>query len=107
MQLRTAAVAPVEAIIDGAHEEGSLRADVTFADISLLIIRLSHPLPGAFSRELDDGLAHRHLNLVIDGLRGTGGTSTLDGPALSLDDLRTFGPEDPASGAAPNGHEER
>ncbi len=96
--LRDAASAPIQAMIDAAHEDQSLRDDVTFGDIGLLIVRLSHPLPGAFSRELDASLAHRHLTVVIDGLRTNPGSSAavLSGPALSLDDLRTLGPSDPA-----------
>jgi AcrR family transcriptional regulator len=96
MGLREAAVAPVQAMIDVAHADKTLRAEVTFADISLLIIRLSRPLPGGFSRELSTSLAHRHMDLVINGLQAIAALSSpvLTGPALSLDDLRAIGPGD-------------
>jgi AcrR family transcriptional regulator len=84
---------PVEAMISAAQLAGTLRADVTFADIGLLLVRLSRPLPGPFPRALDDSLAHRHLDLLIDGLRaGRAGTpATLSGPALTLDALKAIG----------------
>lgn len=85
---RDEAAAPVQAMIDGARADGTLRPEVTFGDIGLLLIRLSRPLPGPFPRGLDDRLAHRHLDLFIDGLRGDRGTDVLPGPAMSLEDLR-------------------
>jgi AcrR family transcriptional regulator len=108
-KLRAAAVAPEQAIIDAAQEEGMLRADVTFADIGLLIIRLSRPLPGAFPHELDASLAHWHLEIVIDGLRTVRDPSApaLAGPALTLGDLRTFGPPNPSFRANPEERGER
>ncbi len=77
----------VGALVDAAHRAGALRRDVTFGDISMMIVRLSRPLPGAFTRDLDDQLAHRHLELVVGGLRPTD-AAMLTGPALTLDDLR-------------------
>ncbi len=99
MRLRDAASAPIQTMIDAAHEDGTLRGDVTFGDIGLLIVRLSRPLPGGFPRDLDANLAHRHLAVVIDGLRTLPGAAVapLSGPALSLADLRNLGPDDPAS----------
>jgi hypothetical protein len=83
---RDAAVEPVQEMIARAQASGALRPDVTFGDIGLLLIRLSRPLPSAFPPEVEQALAHRHLDLVLCGLRCTEGT--LGGPALSLDDLR-------------------
>src|SRR5438874_6267520 len=60
---RDCAVAPVREMMERAQREGSLRADVTFGDIGLMLVRLSRPLPGAFPRALDDELAHRHVEL--------------------------------------------
>jgi AcrR family transcriptional regulator len=96
-QLRDLGVGTLETIIDTALREGMLRADVAFADIGLLINRLSRPLPGAFPRELDIRLAHRHLEIVLDGLRMARESTAapLPGPVLTLDNLRTFGPADP------------
>jgi hypothetical protein len=55
----------------------------------MLIVRLSRPLPGGFPREMDDRLSHRHLDLLIDGLRpATRPPAPLGGPAMTFDDLR-------------------
>jgi hypothetical protein len=34
-----------------------------------VLVRLSRPLPGGLSTEVNDDLAHRHLDLVIAGMR--------------------------------------
>jgi AcrR family transcriptional regulator len=95
---RELAVEPVVRMIELAQQEGSIRSDVAFGDIGLMLVRLSRPLPGAFPRELDDRLAHRHVDLFVQGLRGAavGDTEPLAGPAMSLSDLRSASPE-PAS----------
>ena len=79
-----------QTLIDAAHSEGSLRRDVAFGDIGMLLIRLSRPLPGQFAAALDTQLAHRHLDLVLHGLQSAGTTANpaLRGPALTLEDLR-------------------
>jgi hypothetical protein len=67
---------------------------VTFGDIGLMLIRLSRPLPGRFAPELNAELAHRHLDLLINGLRPAGAAPTaLGGPGLSLADLRDVAAE--------------
>lgn len=83
---------PMQAMIDSAQASGTLRRDVTFADIGLLIVRLTRPLPGSFPRALDDRLAHRHLDLLLDGLRATSDrfAGPLPGPAMTLADLRAM-----------------
>jgi AcrR family transcriptional regulator len=90
--LRDRSAALIEQIIERARAEGTLRPDVTFADISLLLIRLSRPLAGPFSRTLQDELARRHLELVLDGLRVRDPSDTvpLPQPALTLDELRAL-----------------
>lgn len=90
----------VQRMIKAAQDEGALRADVTFGDIGLLIVRLARPLPGPISRELNDQLAHRHLDLLINGLRGDAGRSAVEGPAMTLADLRGLQPQ-PQSQAQP------
>ena len=91
----------VQAMMDAARIEGTLRSDVAFGDVGLLLIRLGRPLPGPFPRALDDALAHRHLELAIDGLRTAGNRTAgrLLGTALTLDDLRTLFPPDTRDGA--------
>ncbi|MGO4421842.1 TetR/AcrR family transcriptional regulator, partial [Streptomyces sp. MCAF7] len=57
--------------------------------ITLMIIRLSRPLPGGVMPD-DEALAHRHLDVYIDGLRPDDSArpnTRLSGPAL---DAATF-----------------
>ena len=93
MRTREAAAAPVEEMIDAAHAEGTLRPDVTFGDIGLMIIRISRPLPGPFPRHVNDELAHRHLDLLVGGLATVSARAEkLSGPSLTLEDLRALEP---------------
>lgn len=83
----------VQALVDAAHQAGTLRADVTSGDVGMLIARLSRPLPGGFSPQTNARLSHRHLELVIDGLRATARQpAQLSGPALNIADLRRLPP---------------
>jgi AcrR family transcriptional regulator len=95
LRARNEASRPLQAIIDAAHSGGTLRREVTFGDIGLLVIRFSRPLPGGFPRDLNDRLAHRHVDLLITGLQETDSADAevLSGPALTLDDLRALPPE--------------
>jgi AcrR family transcriptional regulator len=95
VRARQAAVEPVVRMIDQAQSEGTLRPDVVFGDIGLLLSRLSRPLPAAFPRALDDSVAHRQLDLALAGLRASPHAEPLSGRGLTLDDLRTLGPEPP------------
>ena len=99
---RHAGPAAVQALVDAAHRAGTLRPDVTSGDIGMLIVRLSRPLPGGFPPEINYRLSHRHLNLVIDGLRATARQpAELGGPALTLTDLRQFQPQTQTPGTPP------
>jgi AcrR family transcriptional regulator len=83
-------VTMLQNLIDAAKRDGTLREDIQFGDIGTLVVRLSRPLPGPFSRELNDQLGHRHLDLLINGLRATPGSSAeIQGPAMTLEDLRS------------------
>ena len=99
MRLRQRDASLVEHMIQQEHESGTLRRDVGFADISLLLIRLSRPLPGPISPDLEKQLAHRHLEIVLAGLRPPEGNpgSTLPGPRLDLADLRALSSEETTS----------
>jgi AcrR family transcriptional regulator len=79
----------VEALVDAARGSGDLPADVSFADVGMMLVRIARPLPGPMPVEQKDELARRHLELFIRGLRAPA-SGTLDGPALSLDDLRAL-----------------
>lgn len=85
---RLASAEAVERIVDAAHADGSLPAELTFGDIGLMLVRLARPLPGPIAPELDATLAHRHLDLLVEGLRAHPGRRALSGPALGLRDLR-------------------
>ncbi len=92
LRARDEASTPVQKMIDGAQADGTLRPDVVFGDIGMLIIRLARPLPGPFPRTLDDRLAHRHLDLLLDGLRAARDrpAAPLPEPALTLANLRAM-----------------
>ncbi|NBE54101.1 TetR/AcrR family transcriptional regulator [Streptomyces boluensis] len=62
------AVGPLGRLIARARKAGLLRADVVTGDIVFMIVRLARPMPGAgFSQ--DEALAHRQLDIYLDGLR--------------------------------------
>lgn len=84
---RDRSAAATQAIIDAAHADGSLRADATFGDIGLMLVRIARPLPGDFPVEEQARLAHRHVNLVLDALAAPGHRRLAD-PALEHRDLR-------------------
>lgn len=81
-----------DALVVAAHEEGSLRPDVTAGDIGLLIIRFTPPLPGAITPEDNHRLSHRHLELMLDGLLRFLSHENLPGPAMSFEDLMRVRP---------------
>jgi AcrR family transcriptional regulator len=88
---REASALAIHGIIDRAHADGTLPEDVTFADIGMLLVRLSRPLPGPVPPELNDQLAHRHLDLLVEGLRPAGARrEVITGPALSFEELRAI-----------------
>jgi len=76
----------VGGVIENAQAEGSLRSDVGPGDIMIIASQIARPLPGA--APADHGyFVHRHLQLVLDGLRAPQ-RSTLPGRPTTLDDLR-------------------
>jgi len=82
---REASARATEALVAAAHAGGQLPADVTFADVGMMLVRIARPLPGPMPDALKHDLARRHLELFIRGLRN--GDGTLDGPALSRSEL--------------------
>ena len=79
-----------EEVFASALRAGALRPDATFADIGLMIVRLSQPLPGRFPADTQRALAHRHADLVLAGVRAAPPAEPLRGPALQLSDLRAL-----------------
>jgi len=86
---RDASARAVEALVQAAHDDGTLGKDVSFGDIGTLLVRLSRPLPGGIDPALDKHLAHRHLEVVLAGLRA--GVPALDGEGPTRRDLRKGG----------------
>lgn len=67
--LRTEVLGLVEGFVAAAQKAGTLPADVTFADIGMMAVRIARPLPGPLPPEDNHALAHRHLDLFVRGLR--------------------------------------
>jgi AcrR family transcriptional regulator len=78
----------VEALMERARQAGQLRPDVTVGDLLIALSLLTRPLPGLDCPNLDE-VAHRHLQLFLDGLRSSPSTpSELPGRPTVLEDLR-------------------
>lgn len=75
-----------EDLLRRACESGQVRSDVAIGDLIVPIVQLTRPLPGT-ARALLDPFAHRHLELLLDGLRAPQ-RSVLPGCTVTLDDLR-------------------
>jgi AcrR family transcriptional regulator len=92
---RQESAATVDALVEAAKRDGTLRTDVTSGDIGMLVVRMTRPLPGPFPAELNNSLSHRHLELLIDGLRPAAREPVLSGPSLTIADLRELPQELP------------
>jgi AcrR family transcriptional regulator len=80
----------VEAIITQGQERGVLRTDIGVGDVMIALSQLTRPLPGT-GCPLIDRYAHRHLELLLDGLC-TPTPSPLPGTPATFDDLRGAAP---------------
>ena len=76
----------IDSLVARAHGEGALRPDVSTADIAMLIIRVSKPVPGISMAENLE-LSHRHLELLLDGVLRFHAAAPLPGPVMSVDEL--------------------
>lgn len=98
----------MDMMVRTAHEEESLRPDVSTGDIGMLVIRLSTPLPGGISAEDNLRLSHRHTELLLDGMLQFMAVDSLPGPVLTFEELRAMGPRRPPPpsqlGRRVNGH---
>ena len=91
--LRGRSVTAMTTLIENAQRDGVIREDITFGDISQLLIRLARPLPPGHGRAVQDAAAQRHLAIMLAGLRPGGGS--LPGTGLTLADLRQPGQAPP------------
>ena len=81
--LLDATAAAQSELIAAAQQQRSLRAGVDFADIGLALGRFSRPIAHGFDPRFEAGVAHRHLDVFIDGLRDRG-DPPLPGSGLTL-----------------------
>lgn len=61
----------VHRVIDAALATGRIRTGVAFGDIMFGFTQLARPLPGTGCDGIDD-VAHRHVEIYLDGLRSPG-----------------------------------
>ncbi|WP_419998050.1 TetR/AcrR family transcriptional regulator [Streptomyces boninensis] len=69
-----------------AQEAGLVRGDVLVGDVTLMVIRLSRPLPGDVVPE-DRDITHRQVEIYMDGLRPAAARERairLPGPAIGF-----------------------
>lgn len=87
----------LEALVQAAHNEKSLRQDIGPGDINLLVIRVARPLPLPIDPAANNRLSHRHAEILIDGLLQFNAAELGDRPPLEVAELRTL----PADGNEP------
>jgi hypothetical protein len=68
---RTRMTALLDAILERGKDDGRLRPDTRTPDIVFPVIRFSRPVALGLPRADERAIAHRHLDIYIDGL-GTG-----------------------------------
>ena len=61
----------MKALVKRAVRDGPLRSDLAARDIVFALIRFSRPLAVGLPRSEEAALAHRHLDVYVDGLRRT------------------------------------
>ncbi|KUN78504.1 TetR/AcrR family transcriptional regulator [Streptomyces griseoruber] len=76
----------IEEVMDRAKAAGQLRPDVGVGDVMIAVAQLSRPPAGTGCLSADR-FVHRHLQLLLDGLRAPG-PSVLPGTAVTMEDLR-------------------
>ncbi|MCL6732909.1 TetR/AcrR family transcriptional regulator [Streptomyces neyagawaensis] len=74
------------AIMERAQRAGQLRDDVSVGDLMLAVSQLSRPPAGTQCVGVDR-FVHRHLQLLLDGLRAPA-RSELPGTSVTMEDLR-------------------
>ncbi|MEU3282472.1 TetR/AcrR family transcriptional regulator [Streptomyces antibioticus] len=76
----------IEQVMNRAKEAGQLRTDVGVGDLMIAVAQLSRPPAGTACLSADR-FVHRHLQLLLDGLRAPA-RSALPGTAVTMEDLR-------------------
>jgi AcrR family transcriptional regulator len=65
---RTRIAAPLGTILQQSRHDALIRSDVEVSDIVFAVIRFSRPVEIGLTRADERALAHRHLDIYIDGL---------------------------------------
>ena len=65
---RTAAQNVLDRLVDAAHRDETIPADITAIDIALATIRFCRPLAIGLDRAEEPATAHRQLDIYVDGL---------------------------------------
>ncbi|MFF1448666.1 TetR/AcrR family transcriptional regulator [Streptomyces sp. NPDC058274] len=76
----------VEELMGRARKAGQLRPDVEFGDMMIALSQLTRPLPGTACQGIDR-FVHRHVQLLLDGMRAPA-RSELPGVAATVEDLQ-------------------
>ncbi|GHE00531.1 TetR family transcriptional regulator [Streptomyces alanosinicus] len=76
----------IEEVMGRAKAAGQLRPDVGVGDLMIVVAQLSRPPAGTDCLH-GDRFIHRHLQLVLDGLRAPA-RSALPGAAVTIEELR-------------------
>lgn len=69
--LRARAESLIHALVARGRRDGVLRGDASPADVVFATIRFSRPLAVGLSGPDERGIAHRHIDIYLDGLRGS------------------------------------
>ncbi|GAA3038188.1 hypothetical protein GCM10017559_77770 [Streptosporangium longisporum] len=77
-------LAALRRMIADGQDRGGLRPDIGVADAFLALCQLSRPIPGIDAR-LSSPYAHRHVDLLVDGLCTSAPTPLAE--AVDLDHL--------------------
>ncbi|MFD9338786.1 TetR/AcrR family transcriptional regulator [Streptomyces sp. NPDC060028] len=75
-----------EELLAAGQTSGLIRTDIGAGDLVIAMAQLARPLPGTGCFEVDP-FVHRHLQLLLDGLRAPA-RSELPGSPATLEDLR-------------------
>lgn len=65
---RARAEALLDAIFERAQRDARLRSDATVKDVGFAIIRACRPLAVGLPSDIERALAHRHIDIYLDGL---------------------------------------
>ncbi|QNP72128.1 TetR/AcrR family transcriptional regulator [Streptomyces roseirectus] len=76
----------ISELMDRAKAAGQLREDVGPGDVMIVVAQLSRPPAGTMCASADRFI-HRHLQLVLDGLRAPA-ASELTGSPMTIEELR-------------------